>query len=454
MVEQTKTLTFIVNLICILGIIFSIYSVAINVIQRNRYSELQREVIEIQEATASLDEGIYQIQTLTILGVLSSDSEEQTEFERRIVELDESNRKAIDNLEKIYTREDEQEVIKELSDNYSKFMDNQKLASDIAVADNGSTLRVYVNSVMSTYLECMNESIDELRAMLTSRVDRMTESISVAASNSFRISLAFAIAMSITLIYAIYLTNKSSKMINEQFVTQSKTHREQIINMQGKTINDLAELVESRDGNTGTHIKNTAWYVDILSRNMKEMNQYKDILTDDYCERMVQYAPLHDLGKILVSDTILLKPGRLSNDEFNRIKCHAAQGGEIVARILHGIETDENIAIARDIATYHHEKWDGSGYPFGISGEDIPLCARIMAVADVFDALISQRCYKDAFTIEEAYKIIEQSAGSHFDPTIVKVFVNLRPEIEDYLNESVHALSPEVVGALLENEPA
>ena len=454
MTQQTKTLTVLINTICILGVLFAVFTVASHLIQKNRYNELQKDVLDIQEATSTLDEGLYQIQVLSILNIMSANSDEKAGYEQLIGTLDKQNLDAIAHLEKIYTREDEQEVIKELSDNYSKFMDNQKLASDIAVADSGSTLRVYVNSVMSTYLECMNESIDELRAMLTSRVDRMTKSISVAASNSFRISLAFAIAMSITLIYAIYLTNKSSKMINEQFVTQSKTHREQIINMQGKTINDLAELVESRDGNTGTHIKNTAWYVDILSRNMKEMNQYKDILTDDYCERMVQYAPLHDLGKILVSDTILLKPGRLSNDEFNRIKCHAAQGGEIVARILHGIETDENIAIARDIATYHHEKWDGSGYPFGISGEDIPLCARIMAVADVFDALISQRCYKDAFTIEEAYKIIEQSAGSHFDPTIVKVFVNLRPEIEDYLNESVHALSPEVVGALLENEPA
>ncbi len=144
---------------------------------------------------------------------------------------------------------------------------------------------------------------------------------------------------------------------------------------------------------------------------------------------------MHDIGKIVVPDAILKKPGRLTPQEFEQIKRHASEGGRIVHEILDGYEDPEYIKITANIATHHHEKWDGSGYPDGLKGEEIPLCARIMAIADVFDALVSPRIYKSPMTYEEAYEIIQQGIGIHFDPIIAKEFLNIK-EKNAAVNES------------------
>ena len=141
---------------------------------------------------------------------------------------------------------------------------------------------------------------------------------------------------------------------------------------------------------------------------------------------------MHDVGKILIPDSILLKPGRLTAEEFERMKAHATEGNKVVMEILNGITDEEYLSFASDIATYHHERWDGSGYPKGLKGEEIPLPARIMALADVYDALVSERCYKKAIPPEEAFKIIEEESGSHFDPLLVEVFLRHK---ESFLKE-------------------
>ncbi len=135
-------------------------------------------------------------------------------------------------------------------------------------------------------------------------------------------------------------------------------------------------------------------------------------------------APLHDIGKILVPDCILQKPGKLTPEEFETMKRHAAEGGKVVHQIMNGIADEESISFAADIATYHHERWNGTGYPEGRKGEDIPLSARIMAIADVYDALVSERCYKKAYPSSEAFEIIRSEAGHHFDPQLVRVFLS------------------------------
>lgn len=145
---------------------------------------------------------------------------------------------------------------------------------------------------------------------------------------------------------------------------------------------------------------------------------------------------MHDIGKIAVPDHILQKPGRLTPEEFETIKQHACEGGKIVREVLGSIEEKEYVEIASDVAAYHHEKWDGSGYNQGLAGEDIPLSARIMAVADVFDALVSKRCYKEAMPMEEAFDEIERSAGTHFDPRLAEVFLDLRDEITEFLSST------------------
>ncbi len=171
----------------------------------------------------------------------------------------------------------------------------------------------------------------------------------------------------------------------------------------------------------------------MLASAAKESGYCTDILTDGYIELLSKAAPMHDIGKISVPDSILQKPGKLTGDEFESIKSHAAEGGRIIRDVMSGIEEKDYIDIAADVASCHHEKWDGTGYPLGLSGGGIPLCARIMAIADVFDALISKRCYKESMPLDEAFGIIGESAGTHFDPTLAELFLGLRNDIESYL---------------------
>lgn len=195
----------------------------------------------------------------------------------------------------------------------------------------------------------------------------------------------------------------------------------------------MADLIENRDQDTGEHVKRTSRYVELLTRAAQREGYCSEVLTDDYVELLIKAAPLHDIGKIAVSDTILQKPGRLTKEEFEAMKEHTTAGGRIVGEVLKGIEEKGYIDIASQVAAFHHEKWDGSGYPHGLQGEMIPLGARIMAVADVFDALVSKRCYKEPMTISEAFDVIRESAGSHFDPTLAGIFCQIRREVGEVL---------------------
>ena len=204
----------------------------------------------------------------------------------------------------------------------------------------------------------------------------------------------------------------------------------QIKNMQSSVIESFANMIEARDGITGQHIKHTSEYVRILIHGLQELGTYKDILTDEYVATVIDVAPLHDVGKIAIMDQVLKKNDKLTDEEFDTIKTHPKVGSQIVEDILRGMESDEYIRIAKDVALYHHEKWNGTGYPMGLRGNKIPLCARIMAVADVYDAFRSKRSYKESFSKEKSRQIIEEGAGVHFDPVIVKVFLDNINEIE------------------------
>lgn len=206
--------------------------------------------------------------------------------------------------------------------------------------------------------------------------------------------------------------------------------------IQNKIIVSFADLVESRDGFTGQHVKRTSEYLRILVKHLAQRPEYAGILTQEVQDLMCKAAPLHDIGKINISDTVLNKPGRLTDEEFEIIKTHTTEGGKIIRQTLTNIEGEDYLRMAEDMAVYHHEKWNGSGYPSHLAGEDIPFCARVMAVVDVFDALTSRRVYKDAFPIEKALNIMEESSGSHFDPTIVSVFLSIREEVESILNSN------------------
>ena len=224
------------------------------------------------------------------------------------------------------------------------------------------------------------------------------------------ISSISAFIMSVTIIALIMQGNKRS------------FYHERVSHMQYGMITFMAEVVENRDDNTGGHIRRTAKYVENIAKELKRQGIYSDILTDRYMSDMVVAAPLHDIGKIHIPDAILNKPGKLTEEEFEIMKTHTTAGEELLIRAKEELGESEYLNTAVEMAAYHHEWWNGKGYPYGRSGEEIPLCARIMAVADVFDALTSKRCYKNAMPLEKAYAIIREEAGTHFDPAIVEAF--------------------------------
>jgi putative two-component system response regulator len=195
---------------------------------------------------------------------------------------------------------------------------------------------------------------------------------------------------------------------------------------QAVTIESLATLAEYRDPETGGHIKRTQNYVKALAVHLKEHPRYRDELNDDIIELLYLSAPLHDLGKVGVPDHILLKAGKLTDEEFGEMKKHTVYGHDALLITEQKLGEDSFLRYAREIAYTHQEKWDGSGYPTGLKGDEIPLGGRLMALADVYDALISKRVYKPPFPHEKAVKIIIEGKGQHFDPDLVEAFVELQ----------------------------
>lgn len=227
--------------------------------------------------------------------------------------------------------------------------------------------------------------------------------------------------------------------LEERVEAQTKKIREQALErfrMQESVIEGMAAIIESRDNSTGEHVRNTKRYVSMMADYMLKNNIYPEEVDEKFTVYIRNAAPLHDVGKILISDVILNKPGRFTPEEFEIMKTHAVLGGDIIEKILAGNAEPELLQMSREIVCCHHEKWDGSGYPQGLRGSEIPLSARIMAVADVFDALVCKRVYKEAMAEERAFAILREDAGKHFDPVLVDVFFAIRGDVHQYLQEN------------------
>lgn len=233
------------------------------------------------------------------------------------------------------------------------------------------------------------------------------------------------------LYYAITRTTEDSV----RYIAESQEKNQTIARMQENLILVLADMVESRDQFTGDHVKNTSEYTLIIMKQLQKEGIYTDRLTDEFIQNVYHSAPLHDIGKIRVSDTILNKPGKLTDEEFETMKLHTIYGRDVIEKAKKASSEDSYLNEAENLSLYHHEKWNGKGYPHGLSGEDIPLSARIMAVADVFDALVSKRSYKDPFPFEKAMDIIREGAGNHFDPYVAGAFMHAEDEVRKVLGE-------------------
>ncbi|MBP5282088.1 MAG: HD domain-containing protein [Lachnospiraceae bacterium] len=225
-----------------------------------------------------------------------------------------------------------------------------------------------------------------------------------------------------------YINLLDSYNVNLKREVEQKTQN--IVEMHDNLIMSLAMMVESRDNSTGGHIKRTSEGVRILIDEIKKEGELS--LTEEFCKDVIKAAPMHDLGKIAVDDAVLRKPGKFTPEEYDKMKHHAAEGARVIHEILEHTEDESFKTIAENVAHYHHERWDGSGYPMGLSGEEIPIEARIMAIADVYDALVSKRVYKEAFDFARADAIIMEGMGTQFDPGLKKVYENARPRLEKY----------------------
>ncbi|ERI95376.1 HD domain protein [Clostridiales bacterium oral taxon 876 str. F0540] len=257
----------------------------------------------------------------------------------------------------------------------------------------------------------------------------------ILLEEGIRSSITFPLKSNDKVIGIIFFSSKDKNVYKTEHIRFLKTLANSIvlslekdILMQDMVISStlaLAKLTEERDSDTGEHLNRMQTYAKMMAKFLSQEEKYKNIIDRDYIDDIERFAPLHDVGKVAIRDEILLKPGKLTYEEFETMKTHTTYGARVLSM------ADENLKkhgrslfkLAIEIAEGHHEKWDGSGYPYGKKGEEIPLSARIVAISDVFDALTSKRPYKEPFTFEESINIIKDGYGKHFDPHIIDVFI-------------------------------
>ena len=252
---------------------------------------------------------------------------------------------------------------------------------------------------------------------LTSRNDAATESIGLDLGAVDFISKPFSRPV---------LLNRIKTHLNIEDIILERTTR--LKKLKNAIVFVLSSMVENRDKMTKKHIDRLTRYIKVFLEKMTERHVYYDEISKWDMEMLISSARMHDVGKIIVTDIILNKPGKLTTDEFDTIKTHSLAGEKIINNIISKAGDDVFLQYAKSFAAYHQERWDGSGYPYGLKGNDIPLQGRIMAIADVYDALISDRSYKPAFPHEQAVDIIKNGSGTHFDPELVKIFLEFSQE--------------------------
>lgn len=271
------------------------------------------------------------------------------------------------------------------------------------------------------FVTAMSETADEKKGLDMGAVDYITKPISPA------------------IVLARIKTHLSMKRVhdflrgqNTFLETEIEKRTREVMALQDVTIHTMASLAETRDNETGNHIRRTSHYVKVLAEKLRFNPRFGYFLTDKNIELMFKSAPLHDIGKVGIPDRILLKPGRLDPYEFEIMKTHTTLGRDAIMSAEKELSIEvEFLKFAKEIAYGHQEKWDGSGYPEGLSGDDIPISARLMALADVYDALISKRVYKDGMSHEKAVQIIIEGRGRHFDPDMVDAFLALQDEFRE-----------------------
>lgn len=449
-IAKVKSIPFRVFIMVLSASIIGISGVLILKHNIDSLSDSYREIIEEHNVNRTYMEQIsqllYQHRSIVAIHVASKEAKDRAKYEETEQQLREKMGTTLAQFRRRMTGNEREQVYHRVYSDYYSYLQNVDITLQLSREGSVETSVYYLTGQMSDFLESVNKNLSQLEQLTLNEMklaqEKMNSCIDFSRVSTTICIIMISATMLICLIYCVTITShlEQYKENLEQEIEQKNLsitqHNEKMLALQDNIIIGMANLIESRDGNTGEHIKRTSFYVNLLARAIRDKGLYTDILTDNYIELLTKAAPMHDIGKILVPDHILQKPGRLTPEEYEIIKEHSAAGGKIVREVLGFIEEKDYIEIASDMAAHHHEKWNGSGYTKGLAQEDIPLSARIMAIADVFDALVSKRCYKSPMPVEEAFAEMEKSSGTHFDPQLVKIFLGLKEEIMGYLHSA------------------
>lgn len=423
---------FLAELAGIIGIIYLRYCLDF---QASLFNSVIGQVFEVESDVEQIQSLLYKYE-YNMSSVLNSTKATQSETLENLSETELEIRNQLlvhgEILKSLEAGSEKEVLFRSVNDDILKYLNFNVVILSMKDSESPEAIAEFTNSYIFPLMANVNASIHRLSKLTKSYIEQSKAETDSYLRKSKLISFVGFIVIVISIVISIIYSYRILMDLEEKnkfFKSKSESSEMRISEIQYNTIMGIADLVESRSGETGQHVKRTSHLVNMILMQAKKQGKWADVLTESFIDCVTRAAPMHDLGKIIIPDAILNKPGKLTPEEFEIMKTHAAAGGKIVHDIIGGIEDKKYVDIASDIANYHHEKWNGKGYPTGKKGVEIPLCARIMAVADVFDALIAERCYKKPMSYEDAFALIEREAGEHFDPDVVELFLELKDEI-------------------------
>ena len=423
---------FVAQLVGILGILYLKYCMDV---QASLYDSMTNQIFEEERDVEEIRSLLYKYE-YNMVAILNSSilNKEENSTALSTTELKIRNQliKHSEIMKNMERGSGKERLFRSVNDGVLNYLNYNAVLLSMRDSENPESITQFIKVFIIPLVTRLNFSIDKLSEMSKIYIEQSKSDMDSYLKSTKLFSIIGFVVLVFSLVISTIYTYKVLKELEEKnkfFQSKSEANEMRILEIQNKTIMGIADLVESRSGETGQHVKRTSHLVNMILMQAKKKGKWTEILTDEYIDYVTRAAPMHDLGKIVIPDAILNKPGKFTPEEFEIMKTHASAGGKIVYDIIGGVAEKNYVDIASDIASYHHEKWNGRGYPNGKAGEEIPLCARIMAVADVFDALVSERCYKKPMSYDDAFALIERESGEHFDPDVVELFMGLKDEI-------------------------
>ena len=423
---------FVAQLVGILGILYLKYCMDV---QASLYDSMTNQIFEeerdVEEIRSLLYKYEYNMVAILNASILNKE-ENSTALSTTELKIRNQLIKHSEIMKNMERGSGKERLFRSVNDGVLNYLNYNAVLLSMRDSENPEAITQFVKVFIIPLVTRLNFSIDKLSEMSKIYIEQSKSDMDSYLKSTKLFSIIGFVVLVFSLVISTIYTYKVLKELEEKnkfFQSKSEANEMRILEIQNKTIMGIADLVESRSGETGQHVKRTSHLVNMILMQAKKKGKWTEILTDEYIDYVTRAAPMHDLGKIVIPDAILNKPGKFTPEEFEIMKTHASAGGKIVYDIIGGVAEKNYVDIASDIASYHHEKWNGKGYPNGMAGEEIPLCARIMAVADVFDALVSERCYKKPMSYDDAFALIERESGEHFDPDVVELFMGLKDEI-------------------------